>query len=294
MQFVSPEHFPQARHLGDFEPDSAEWHEARRMSIGGSEIGTIMGLNQWESAYALWAKKLGLIPDSFQDNWATRLGKAFEEPILELFGQEHPELEIYRAGTFREAYDYPYLHANPDAIAMDKSSGEFIIVEVKTARYAWDSVPPQYEAQVQQYMYVMGLEKAIIVAVAGMEWNEYIIERDDFQIAAQLMQAKSFYECLEFEMKPDWDGSEHTYQAVRQQHPQIDDTEVDLQTLGLQLLNAQAMAEEATENLTRLKSMVLDNMGYAKTGFIVQDGQKRKVTSRQSRRDGIPFLVIHK
>jgi len=294
LQFVSPEHFPQAKHLGDFEPDSPEWHEARRMSIGGSEIGTIMGLNQWESAYALWAKKLGLIPDSFQDNWATRLGKAFEEPILELFGQEHPELEIYRAGTFREAYDYPYLHANPDAIAMDKTSGEYFIVEVKTARYAWDSVPPQYEAQVQQYMYVMGLEKAIIVAVAGMEWNEYIIERDDFQIAAQLMQARSFYECLEKSMKPDWDGSEHTYQAVRQQHPQIDDTEVDLQTLGLQLLNAQAMAEEATENLTRLKSMVLDNMGYAKTGFIVIDGQKKKVTSRQARRDGAPYLVIHK
>ncbi len=293
MQFVNPELFAQAVHIGDFASDSPEWHEARRNSIGGSEIGTIMGLNQWESAYALWAKKLGLIPDSFEGNWATRLGTAFEEPILRLFGEEHPEFDIYRAGTFTHP-DYPYLHANPDALAYNRETGEWIVIEVKTARYAWESVPVHYQAQVQHYMYVMGLCKAVIVAVAGMEWNEFEIEADEFQQAAQLDLASKFYESLQTQEKPEWDGSEHTYQAVRYQHPQIDDTEVDLGTLGLQLKNAQALADEATSNFNMLKSMVADTMGYAKTGYVTIDGKPVKVASRQSRRDGIPFLVIHK
>ncbi len=293
MQLVSPEHFPQAQHIGDFEPDSPEWHNARSNSIGGSEVGTIMGLNPWESAYALWAKKLGLIPNDFKESWAIRLGKAFEEPILQLFGQEHHELEIFRAGSF-VSKAHPFLHANPDAMAYDTATGEWVVIEVKTARYNWDSVPAHYQAQVQHYMYVMGICKAVIVAVAGMEWNEFEIEADDFQQAAQLDLASKFYESLQTQEKPEWDGSEHTYQAVRYQHPQIDDSDVDLGTLGLQLKNAQAMAEEATSNFNMLKSMVADTMGYAKTGYVTIDGKPVKVASRQSRRDGVPFLVIHK
>lgn len=293
MQLVSPEHFPQAQHIGDFEPDSPEWHNARSNSIGGSEVGTIMGLNPWESAYALWAKKLGLIPNDFKESWAIRLGKAFEEPILQLFGQEHPELEIFRAGSF-VSKAHPFLHANPDAMAYDTATGEWVVIEVKTARYNWDSVPAHYQAQVQHYMYVMGVRRAYIVAVAGMEWFEYAMEADGFQQQTQIDLATKFYDNLQTGEKPEWDGSEHTYQAVRYQHPQIDDAEVDLGTLGLQLQNAQAMAEEANAHFNKLKSMVMDNLGYAKTGYVLDNGNKVKVASRQARRDGVPFLVVHK
>ena len=293
MEYVTPENFPQATHLGNFESDSPEWHEARKHSIGGSEIGTIMGLNPWESAYTLWAKKLELIPNSFQENWAIRLGKAFEEPILKLFGQQHPELEIYRAGSF-VSKEFEFMHANPDAMARNKETGEWIVIEVKTARYNWDGLPAHYACQVQHYMHVMGVSKAIVVAVAGMDWFEYEVEADEFVQLTQADYATMFHKSLTDGTRPEWDGSESTYQTVRQQHPQIDDTEVELGTLGLQLKNAQAMLEESQSQVNLLKSMVLDTMQYAKTGFVLKDGQKIKVATRQARRDGVPYLVIHK
>ena len=293
MEYVTPENFPQATHLGNFESDSPEWHEARKHSIGGSEIGTIMGLNPWESAYTLWAKKLELIPNSFQENWAIRLGKAFEEPILKLFGQQHPELEIYRAGSF-VSKEFEFMHANPDAMARNKETGEWIVIEVKTARYNWDALPAHYACQVQHYMHVMGVGKAIVVAVAGMDWFEYEVEADEFVQLTQADYATMFHKSLTDGTRPEWDGSESTYQTVRQQHPQIDDTEVELGTLGLQLKNAQAMLEESQSQVNLLKSMVLDTMQYAKTGFVLKDGQKIKVATRQARRDGVPYLVIHK
>ena len=293
MEYVTPENFPQATHLGNFESDSPEWHEARKHSIGGSEIGTIMGLNPWESAYTLWAKKLELIPNSFQENWAIRLGKAFEEPILKLFGQQHPELEIYRAGSF-VSKEFEFMHANPDAMARNKETGEWIVIEVKTARYNWDALPAHYACQVQHYMHVMGVNKAIVVAVAGMDWFEYEVEADEFVQLTQADYATMFHKSLTDGTRPEWDGSESTYQTVRQQHPQIDDTEVELGTLGLQLKNAQAMLDESQSQVNLLKSMVLDTMQYAKTGFVLKDGQKIKVATRQARRDGVPYLVIHK
>jgi len=293
LEYVTPENFPQATHLGNFESDSPEWHEARKHSIGGSEIGTIMGLNPWESAYTLWAKKLELIPNSFQENWAIRLGKAFEEPILKLFGQQHPELEIYRAGSF-VSKEFEFMHANPDAMARNKETGEWIVIEVKTARYNWDALPAHYACQVQHYMHVMGVSKAIVVAVAGMDWFEYEVEADEFVQLTQADYATMFHKSLTDGTRPEWDGSESTYQTVRQQHPQIDDTEVELGTLGLQLKNAQVMLEESQSQVNLLKSMVLDTMQYAKTGFVLKDGQKIKVATRQARRDGVPYLVIHK
>ncbi len=293
MEYVTPENFPQATHLGNFESDSPEWHEARKHSIGGSEIGTIMGLNPWESAYTLWANKLELIPNSFQENWAIRLGKAFEEPILKLFGQQHPELEIYRAGSF-VSKEFEFMHANPDAMARNKETGEWIVIEVKTARYNWDALPAHYACQVQHYMHVMGVSKAIVVAVAGMDWFEYEVEADEFVQLTQADYATMFHKSLTDGTRPEWDGSESTYQTVRQQHPQIDDTEVELGTLGLQLKNAQAMLDESQSQVNLLKSMVLDTMQYAKTGFVLKDGQKIKVATRQARRDGVPYLVIHK
>ena len=293
MEYVAADNFPQATHLGNFESDSPEWHEARKGSIGGSEIGTIMGLNPWESAYTLWAKKLELIPNNFQENWAIRLGKAFEEPILKLFGQQHPELELYKAGSFISK-EFEFMHANPDAMARNKETGEWIVIEVKTARYNWDALPAHYACQVQHYMHVMGVCKAIVVAVAGMDWFEYEVEADEFVQLTQADYATMFYKSLTDGTRPEWDGSESTYQTVRQQHPQIDNTEVNLETLGLQLQNAQVMLEESQSQLNLLKSMVLDTMQYAKTGFVQKNGQKVKVATRQARKDGVPYLVIHK
>lgn len=270
-----------------------EWHAVRNTGIGGSEIGTILGLNPWESAYALWAKKLKLIDSQVAVNWPIRLGKALEEPILQLFAEEHPELELYRAGSFVSEAT-PMLHANCDALAYDAKKDEWIVVEVKTARYGWSEVPPHYQAQVQQYMYVMGIKRSVVVALAGMDYNEYWIDADEFQQQVQVDAATRFWDKFLNQEKPDWDGSESTYQAVRSMHPLIDDTEVDLGDLGVHLINAQTRLDEAQKEFTMIKSMVMDGMGYAKTGYVeLDDGERHKVASRQIR-GGVPALIVHR
>ena len=292
MEVKSPNTLNGAKLLGNYTPGSPEWHSERSNGVGGSEVGTILGLNPYESAYALWAKKTGRIPSEIKENWAMRFGKAFESPILELWAEEHPEWDVYTTGTYQDEH-CEYRHANPDALAVHKETGEMMIIEVKTARQPWESVPQSYIAQVLHYMGVLKIRWGLIVAVAGMTWNEYEVPYNQAQIDLQNEYIGKFWDAVQNDTKPEWDGSESTYHAVRASVPEIETMEQPLGDLGVMMLKAQSHADTAQRELNRIKSAVLDKMGTAKWGTIeTKDGVER-VASRQLRA-GTPSLIINK
>lgn len=292
MEIHAPQQFGNATLLGVFEPNSPEWHNARKNSIGGSEISTILGLNPFESPMTLFYKKTGKIPGDIEENWAIRFGKAFEQPILKLWAEEHPEFEVFLTGTYQDNL-IPFRHANPDALARHKETGEWVVIEVKTGRQTWETVPAGYQAQVQWYLDILDLQRAYIVAVAGMSWYDIEIRRDDFDIEVQRQKAIDFMECIFADQRPSWDGSESTYETIRYQHPDIEETEVEIDSLFL-LANAQEAYDKAAEELRYYKSQTLDAMGKAKHAYMEIDGQKIRIATRQAKRDGLPYLIVHK
>lgn len=288
----TPETWNGAKLLGDYAPGSPEWHSERTRGVGGSEVGTILGLNPWESAYALWAKKLGKIPSEVKENWAIRFGKAFETPILELWQEDHPEWDVFTTGTYQDP-KCDYRHANPDAIAVHKETKEEMVIEVKTSRNSWDEAPQAYMAQVMHYMGVMGIKRGIIIAVAGMTWYESEVPFNQDWIDMQNESIDRFWNCIQKDTKPEWDGSESTYNAVRVQNTEIDGSEYELGQLGLDMLDAQIEADKAYYRLTQLKSQVLHEMGNAKWGVVFDGNTTRRVASRQMRA-GNPSLIVNK
>jgi len=292
MKVHAPKDFNGAKLLGVFESGTSEWHEARADGIGGSEIGTLLGLNPWDSAYSLWAKRSDLIPTEEITSMAAKIGTKLETPILELFAEAHPELDVYTTGTYQHPL-IPYLHANPDALAYDKARDKWIIIEVKTSRNYWYEVPPAYIAQVQHYMDVMSLDESIIVALVGMDYQEHSVPRDDFEIESARTQAGIFWNCLQNGTQPRWDGSEATYEAVRKEHPDIIDEEVEVDGAH-NLLLAQAKFEEAQAEFLTAKAAVLKAMGKSKHAFVEFEGEKFRVASRQAKGQGLPFLVVNK
>lgn len=291
FKVLDKETFNGALNLGVYDSGSPEWNELRSKGIGGSEIGTIMGLNPWESAFALWAKRTGQIPDPPIEGWSVRFGRAFELPMLELWAEEHPEYEVFLTGTWRHK-DYEFLHANPDALAQHKETGEWIVVEIKTSRGTWGETPPHYRAQVLHYMEVLHLKRSVIVAVAGWNYEERWIDYDEFEAVTQITAATRFWNHLQDMEKPEWDGSKATYEAVRYMNPDIEDDEVDLGKFGQILLDANKNFGESEALLNEAKSAVLDLMGKAKYGYVMRDGKKWVVAQRQSRGQGKPWLVV--
>jgi predicted phage-related endonuclease len=211
--------------------------------------------------------------------------------MLQLWAEEHPEYEVFLTGTWRHP-ELEFLIANPDALARHRETGEWIVVEVKTARGSWAETPPQYRAQVLHYMSVLHLEKAVIVAVAGWNYEERWIDFDDFEAEAQLVAASRFWEHLQNVKKPEWDGSKATYEAVRYMHPDIEDDEVDLGKFGQLLVSANENFRDSESALNEIKSIVLDHMGNAKYGYVMRDGKKWVIAQRQARGQGKPWLVV--
>jgi len=274
----------------DAQSNTPEWHAERAKGIGGSELGAILGLNPYESAYSLWHKKMGLVEDKIEPNWSIRFGNAFERPILELFAEEHPELDIYETGSFFHK-EHTWMRANPDALARDRDTGEWQIIEVKTARAGWDEIPKHYISQVQWYMSVMGITKATIVAVAGWNYLEQEIEFDPFVDSVNFTAAQRFYNSLTSGEKPDWDGSRSTYETVRLLHPDISDESVEVpQELASGLIESNNRFLLAQTELNKMKSQVYDAMGKAKQA--TSSGEV--FATRQARGFGKPYLVIRK
>ena len=280
--------------LGNFESNSPEWHALRAGgNIGGSDVSTICGVNPWESPFSLWAKKTGKIPESFEPNEAMEWGSRLENVIMDKFFDEHPELWLYRSpGTFRNVVR-AWQIANPDGIYKTES-GEFGIVEIKTARYEDDwlhGVPAYYKTQVQWYMHTFGFKHAYVaVLFSGSKYKEFEVHADEFEQASNLEQVIQFRDYVLTEQQPDYDGALATYETVRKLHPDIEDDDLELGELGTHYLLAVTEADMADRHLTEMKSRVLDSMGKAKRGLI--NGVVR--VTRQARGTGAPYLVNKK
>ena len=120
------------KYLGTFEPNSPEWHEARK-GIGGSDIGALMGKSPFKSPFQLWAEKTGQLSDEIEPSMPMKLGTAFEPAIRQLFQEENKDwLTVHETGTW-QSKENSLLKANPDGI-IEWKDGELGVLEIKFTR----------------------------------------------------------------------------------------------------------------------------------------------------------------
>lgn len=174
-----------------------EWRAARRLGVGGSDVGAVMGLNKWKSPLEVWLEKTGRAePPDLSGKESVEWGCRLEPLIAEKFAEMHPEYRVRRKNCTMVSSERPWARANIDRELVGDGRG---ILEVKTAgaRSADDWVfgpPAHYEAQVQHYLSVTGWDFAwVAVLIGGQEYREYRVERDEEDIAAIDAAVDSFW-----------------------------------------------------------------------------------------------------
>lgn len=294
-----------AVHLTDATVGSAEWHAARRTRINGSEIAAVMGISPYESPFSLWHRKAGLISDVLTNDvmyWGTQL-----EPVIrQEWNGRHREAGIWaeETGQWRHR-DRDWQGGSPDGIVRPiHTPGDVVptaLLEVKTARYddEWgeestDEIPVHYRAQVLWYLDVFGLDRChVAVLIAGSDYREYEVRYAAAEVAQMRTKAREFLDTLDNNVMPRIDGHEATYEAVRELHPEIDPTSVDLPAgVAVPYLEALAAVRASEEEKRRCSGLVIDAMGSAKDAYF--DG--RRIASRQAKSSAgsIPYLVAAK
>jgi putative phage-type endonuclease len=273
------------KYLGTFEPNSPEWHEARK-GIGGSDIGALMGKSPWKSPFQLWAEKTGQLSDDIEPSMPMKLGTAFEPAIRELFQEENKDwLTVHETGTW-QSKENSLLKANPDGI-IEWKDGELGVLEIKFTRQYWDDLPEHYNLQVQHYLQVLGLKRGLVVAVAGGDWREFEVVLDDSLVEDMKTAVGAFYDLVDAKEPPEYDGSNSTYEAVRTLSEGLQEGEIELGALWANLVSTKAEADYWANALQAQKSAVLAFMNGIKYGLYQGD----KVIALQAR-NGKPFITF--
>lgn len=282
--------------VGHFEDGSEAWHEARFKGIGGSEIASILGINNFKSRYILWMEKAGIIPRNQDDNPLFEWGHRLEPVIIEKFAEAHPEYRVLPGGSWRNS-DRPFQLANPDGRLLNLETGEFEILEIKTSMTGagWgpgpNDIPAKYVAQVRWYLDTFGFTDAwIVVLIGGFEYREYRIFADPAKTIEMRDSAAAFVYSLGTGEAPPIDGGEDTYAYLRERNMSIDPkgkVELDEALVGLVMDSKQQLAFAESEML-RAKGHLLAHMGTAKTATF----EGKTIASRQAKGEGVPFVVV--
>lgn len=195
------------------------WLEKRRLSIGGSDAGTLLGLNPYSSPYALWAEKTGkVIPEDISDKEAVRVGNDLEQYVAERF-MERTGKKVRKANCFIYNSEYPWAHANIDRDVIGEKAG----LECKTTS-SWEILqqckegkyPDTWYAQVTHYMMVTGAERWYLgVLVLGKGFYEFTIERNEDEIRALAAAEEAFWNRVKSNTPPALDGTEATQTALK-------------------------------------------------------------------------------
>lgn len=187
-----------------------QFHENRRLGIGGSDVATVLGLNKYQSPYQLWLEKTGRETSDVQSEpayWGTTL----EDVVAKEF-QKRTGLKVQKVNKQLVHPEHDWVRANIDrAVINPEISGNVRlkdgklttdqILECKTANAylakLWgendDEIPDYYMTQCQWYMGITGAEIChLAVLIGGQDFRTYRILFD------QELFDMLFEECRKF------------------------------------------------------------------------------------------------
>lgn len=277
-----------------------EWLAQRRLGVTASEISAILGLSPWLSAFSLyWQKVMAYEQD---DNPAMARGRRLEALVREDFMAAHHDVvtvHLANAPGYATMYGHDertWQLATPDALVWPAHIvnaakpymhlGGVMPLELKTAanRNGWgpsgsDVIPNHYRAQVLWQIDVLDADEGWLAVWIGLDdYREYLIKRDEEDLAVMRAAAEQFMEQVKSETPPSVDGLASTTATLRQLHPQITDDDVTIpDELAESWAKARQEVIDAKAECRALENEVRALMGAA--GRAV-DSDQRTVATR--------------
>ena len=234
----------------------AEFKQLRAKTIGSSEIGTIMGVNPFQTPYDLWLRKTGR--ETFEGNEATRRGQLLE-PVVAQMWVDKTGIEIEEGGedvTIYYAEDF--MSASPDRFYL--SDGERAILEIKTTAMDVDAdnLPMSWFCQLQWQMGVIGVNKGAIAWLGNRFVFDYIEFDFDADFFADMKEAaREFWQLVQDDTPP----SLTTFGDVLKAYPSHKDGKYiiagqSVAAIHKQLKGLQEQKKEIDNQISELKEQV--------------------------------------
>lgn len=178
-------------------PDRKTWLNARKKTLGASEIGIVCGMSSLKSISELWEEKTGRKQaDDLSGNERVHYGMESEQHLRALFALKHEKEYRVEYFPYRVYYNdnEPYLTSTLDGLItrlFDGVKGGYecktSFVQSKQALAEWENrIPQTYYCQILQQMFTAGLDFVVLNAELRFpdnhaEIREYLIERSSVE-----------------------------------------------------------------------------------------------------------------
>ncbi len=254
---------------------TAEEVEARKSSLGASDMPAVMGVNPYRSAVDVWLEKTGRV-EPFAGNEFTTWGNRLEPVILDEYS-ERMGVEVQRNVKKLTHPDYSWATATPDGIVDSNGDGKWG-VEVKNRNahnaHAWgepgsDEIPDEVAVQCHWSMFVSGLRRWHACAlIGGNQLSIYHLEYDKTVADNLLAVGADFWENnIVADVCPVLDGSESSTNYVAgkwKKHGElIIPADVKHASVAEELREVRALIDEYKEDEARFKNLLKDFIGDA-------------------------------
>lgn len=158
-----------------------EWLQLRNSlddRLGGSELGTAAGHNKYQSPYAMYCEKIGLVQaKDISDREAVIQGHEFEHKVAERF-EKVTGRRVHEESAIFTNEDAPHLKASIDRKVFGEESG----LECKTVKdivmrkFPQGDFPQQYYDQCATYLKVTGLKRwYLAMLVFGTDFKVFLM-----------------------------------------------------------------------------------------------------------------------
>jgi len=175
-----------------------EWLEQRKLGIGSSEVGTILGVNPYETPYQLWRRKTGIDPP-VPENPFMRWGHYLEDGVAKCFEEEtgHTVIKASAGDWLAVDKQRDYLRVSPDRtywLGKSRANDAKGIVECKSTRMKVDAdnIPPYWFAQLMYQLGVMNYREGYLAWV-----NRETLNFGTMQVAFDKDLYSAMVDCLE-------------------------------------------------------------------------------------------------
>jgi predicted phage-related endonuclease len=251
------------------------------ITLGGSEVPAVLGLDPYLSPYALGARKLdpSLQPEESE---AMRLGLRLQGVHAELL--EEAGWQVMPAPVDGFAHpDLPWLHGRPDGlVALD---GQRAPVELKLRGLApSESLRQRDTIQALIYAELLAADQALVSELhggyGGFRRDEWTIERDEELFALVVEHCERFLALLRRGKLPAPDGSDSAREAIRARFAVSDHGSIRLSKAGWQHVRKCRELDELIGNAKAQREKhaqsVQDEMGEAEVAISPHDAPAAK------------------
>lgn len=183
-----------------------EQRSRRHEGLGASDSPIIMGFSSYKTPYQLYLEKIGVIDSSDEMTEQQYWGNALEPIIINRFSEENNVTVTFPETVYHP--EYPFIFANLDGWIESENA----IIEAKSAnsfrRKEWDmaltdGIPLVYIIQIAKQCLITNATRGYCaVLIGGMEYKQFIYERDAALEDLILKSDIEFWNCVQNKIEP--------------------------------------------------------------------------------------------